>query len=45
MLEENSIASKYALYSTSNNFYSLKDSLGKYVILYFYPKDNTPRYN
>ena len=42
MLEENSIAPKFALYSTSNNLYSLKDSLGKYVVLYFYPKDNTP---
>ena len=42
MLEENSITPKYALYSTSNNLYSLKDSLRKYVVLYFYPKDNTP---
>ena len=28
--------------STSKKEYSLKDSLGKYVVLYFYPKDNTP---
>ena len=28
--------------STSKNNYSLKDSLGKYVVLYFYPKDDTP---
>jgi len=30
------------LNSTSGNFYSLKDSIGKYVVLYFYPKDDTP---
>ena len=28
--------------STSGNSYSLKDSIGKYVVLYFYPKDDTP---
>ena len=28
--------------STSKSNYSLKNSLGKYVVLYFYPKDNTP---
>ena len=27
--------------STSKKEYSLKDSLGKYVVLYFYPKDET----
>ena len=30
------------LKSTSGQDYSLKDSLGKYVVLYFYPKDDTP---
>ena len=32
----------FKLPSTSNNDYSLKSSLGKYVVLYFYPKDDTP---
>ena len=35
-------APNFSLESTSNNHYSLKESLGKYVILYFYPKDDTP---
>jgi peroxiredoxin Q/BCP len=35
-------ASNFILPSTNQNNYSLKDSLGKYVILYFYPKDDTP---
>ena len=41
MLKEKSIAPKFTLNSTGNNKYSLKDSQGKYVILYFYPKDDT----
>ena len=41
-MKENLKAPIFSLPSTSNNNYSLKDSLGKYVILYFYPKDNTP---
>ena len=35
-------APNFSLVSTGNNDYSLKESLGKYVILYFYPKDDTP---
>ena len=35
-------ASNFILPSTNQNNYSLKDSLGKYVILYFYPKDDSP---
>ncbi len=35
-------AENFTLPSTSNNNYSLKDSIGKYVVLYFYPKDDTP---
>ncbi len=35
-------AFNFTLPSTSNNNYSLKDSFGKYVVLYFYPKDDTP---
>ena len=35
-------ASNLTLPSTNQNDYSLKNSIGKYVILYFYPKDDTP---
>ena len=35
-------AINFTLPSTNNNNYFLKDSLGKYVVLYFYPKDDTP---
>ena len=35
-------ASNFKLPSTSKVNYSLKDSIGKYVVLYFYPKDDTP---
>ena len=42
MLKINIKAPALNLSSTSGNSYSLKDSIGKYVILYFYPKDDTP---
>ena len=42
MLKINSKAPSFIVPSTTNNKYSLKDSKGKYVILYFYPKDDTP---
>ena len=42
MLKINTKSPILNLNSTSGNFYSLKDSIGKYVILYFYPKDDTP---
>ena len=35
-------AINFKLASTNKLNYSLKDSLGKYVVLYFYPKDDTP---
>ena len=35
-------ANNFKLPSTNNEKYSLKDSIGKYVVLYFYPKDDTP---
>jgi peroxiredoxin Q/BCP len=35
-------ASNFTLLSTSKIKYNLKDSLGKFVVLYFYPKDDTP---
>ena len=42
MLKINTKAPALYLNSTSGNFYSLNDSIGKYVVLYFYPKDDTP---
>jgi peroxiredoxin Q/BCP len=42
MLKINTKAPTLNLSSTSGNSYSLKDSIGKYVVLYFYPKDDTP---
>ena len=42
MIKENTKAPSFKLLSTSNYEYSLKDSLGKYVVIYFYPKDDTP---
>ena len=42
MLKINSQAPNFKLLSTSKENYSLKNSLGKYVVIYFYPKDDTP---
>ena len=42
MLKINSKAPNFILSSTSKNKYSLKDSIGKFVVIYFYPKDDTP---
>ena len=42
MLKINSKAPSFTSQSTSKKNYSLKDSIGKYVVLYFYPKDDTP---
>jgi len=42
MLKEKIKAPNFELPSTSQNDYSLKDSIGKYVVIYFYPKDDTP---
>ncbi|MDC0234562.1 thioredoxin-dependent thiol peroxidase [Candidatus Pelagibacter sp.] len=42
MLKEKTKAPNFKLTSTSINDYSLKDSIGKYVVVYFYPKDDTP---
>ena len=35
-------ALNFTLPSTSKTKYTLKNSLGKFVVLYFYPKDDTP---
>ena len=42
MLKTNTKAPNFKLPSTSKDNYSLKDSIGKYVVIYFYPKDDTP---
>ena len=42
MIKENTKAPDFKLPSTSKKNYSLKDSIGNYVIIYFYPKDDTP---
>ena len=42
MLKNNTKAPNFILPSTSKEKYSLKDSLGKYIVIYFYPKDDTP---
>ena len=35
-------ANNFTLPSTNKGNYTLKDSIGKYVVIYFYPKDDTP---
>ena len=42
MIKENVKAPIFKLPSTNKKEYSLKDSIGNYVIIYFYPKDDTP---
>ena len=42
MLKINTKAPNFILPSTSKEIYSLKDSIGKFVVIYFYPKDDTP---
>ena len=42
MLKENVKAPNFKLPSTSKTDYVLRDSIGKYVVIYFYPKDDTP---
>ena len=42
MLEKGMSAPGFALEDTEGNKVSLSDFLGKRVVLYFYPKDNTP---
>ena len=42
MIKENTKAPDFKLPSTNKKNYSLKDSIGNYVIIYFYPKDDTP---
>lgn len=42
MLENGMKAPEFSLYDKNENIISLSSFLGKKVVLYFYPKDNTP---
>ena len=42
MIEEGKKAPSFSLPDQDGNIRALKDYLGKKVVLYFYPKDNTP---
>ena len=42
MIKEKTKAPLFKLPSTNKKDFLLKNSLGKYVVLYFYPKNNTP---
>ena len=42
MLKINTKAPSFKLPSTSKDDYSLKNSIGKYIVIYFYTKDDTP---
>jgi len=42
VIEENKKAPQFTLPDQNGNKVSLKDFLGQKVVLYFYPKDNTP---
>ena len=42
MIKENTKAPIFKLPSANKKEYSLKESIGNYVIIYFYPKDDTP---
>ena len=41
MIKEKNLAPAFKLPSTNKKEFSLKDSLGNFVVLYFYPKDDT----
>lgn len=41
-IEEGKAAPAFTLKDTDGNKFSLKDHRGKHVIVYFYPKDDTP---
>ena len=42
MIKENTKAPIFKLPSTNKKDYSLENSLGNFVVIYFYPKDDTP---
>ena len=42
MIKEKTKAPLFKLPSTEKSEFNLKDTLGSYVVIYFYPKDDTP---
>ena len=42
MIEENLKAPNFKLPSSNNKNFEIKKSFGKYLVIYFYPHDNTP---
>ena len=42
MIKENSKALNFKLPSSNNKNFEIKKSFGKYLVIYFYPRDNTP---
>ena len=42
MIKEKAKAPLFKLPSTGKNDFNLKDALGNYILIYFYPKDDTP---
>jgi peroxiredoxin Q/BCP len=42
MIKEKAKAPLFELPSTGKNEFNLKDTLGNYTVIYFYPKDDTP---
>jgi peroxiredoxin Q/BCP len=42
MIKENSKAPNFKLPSSNNKSFEINKSLGKYLVIYFYPRDNTP---
>ena len=42
MIKENTKALNFKLPSSNNKNFEIKKSFGKYLVIYFYPRDNTP---
>ncbi|NTW99915.1 MAG: redoxin domain-containing protein, partial [Geobacteraceae bacterium] len=42
MIEEGTVAPEFRLCGSDGNEHSLRDYRGKMVVIYFYPRDNTP---
>ena len=42
MIKENSKAPNFNLLSSANNNFEINKSLKQYLVIYFYPRDNTP---
>ena len=42
MIKENSKAPNFKLHSSNNKNFEINKSLDQYLVIYFYPRDNTP---